>query len=314
MTQTQRIHPFSQLMILIGLFGAGLILASIATIVILKTMLGISLFDMPKAITDPSNVEEMRLIQVVSTFFTMCLPALIFARIISRHPFSNLGFNNGFNLKQLFFILLLMLASMFVVGALGELNQLIPISKSLAASFKKMEDEYNKQVMALAHMNTTVDFLYSLLILCLLPAIFEEMFFRGAMQPVFIKWTKHVFPGILLTSIIFSLVHASYYGFLPRLFLGLLLGYIYWYGKSIWLNIILHFLNNAFAVTEMFVLNREGKLTAESMNDTFPIYYGLLGLIAVLALFVVYKKESERLFAERAVRLEQNVLNSYGDE
>lgn len=294
MYDARTISPLSQIGILIGLFVGGLVFGGIATLFVVKGMLNVPLTQLADAITNPANVQAARVIQVVGAFFMLALPAFIFAVIVYRKPFNYLGFSLRLNVRQFFYVLLLLIAAFAVVGALAQLNEMIPISKSWQTYFQGKEDEYNKQVMALAHMNSPVDYIWSLLILALLPAVFEEMFFRGALQQVMIRLTKYVFLGILITSILFSLVHASYYGFLPRLFLGMLLGYIFYYSKNIWLNITLHFLNNAFAITQMYVLNSKGKLNAEALNQTYPLYYGLIGLVAVLAIFVVYKRECER--------------------
>lgn len=307
MYEARTISPLSQIGILIGLFVGGLVFGGIATLFLVKGMLNVPLTQLADVITDPANVQAARVIQVVGAFFMLALPALIFALIVYNKPFNYLGFSWRLNVRQFFYVLLLLIASFAVVGALAELNQMIPISKTWQTYFQGKEDEYNKQVMALARMNSAVDYIWSLLILALLPAIFEEMFFRGALQQVMIRLTRFVFLGILITSILFSLVHASYYGFLPRLFLGLLLGYIFYYSKNIWLNITLHFLNNAFAITEMYVLNSKGKLNAEALNQTYPLYYGLIGLVAVLAIFVVYKRECEKfLLTASAIEAERN--------
>ena len=76
----------------------------------------------------------------------------------------------------------------------------------------------------------------------------------------------------------------------------MMLGYIFYYGKNIWLNILAHFTNNAVVVTSIYMMSREGKLTAESMKDeTYPLYVGILAITAIFALFVFYKRECMKL-------------------
>ena len=67
--------------------------------------------------------------------------------------------------------------------------------------------------MAIANMKTIQDYIFSLIIIALLPALFEEMLFRGALQPIIINISKNVFAGIFITSFLFSAFHVSYYGF-----------------------------------------------------------------------------------------------------
>jgi hypothetical protein len=138
----------------------------------------------------------------------------------------------------------------------------------------------------------------SLIVLAALPAIFEEMLFRGCLQKVMVSLTRNAFIGIFITSFLFSAVHFSYYGFLPRLFLGLMLGYIFYYSKNLWLNIAAHFINNAYAVTGMYVLSRSGKLTTDVLEETFPWYYGVIGGVIFIYLFLQFKKESARVVAQ----------------
>lgn len=287
------ISPFGQLGILMGLFGAGFILAGLATVVVLKLALGVPLTGMAAAVLDPKNIGVARFVQFASTFFLFAVPAFILALIVDRKPVHYLGFATHSNLRQFYLVLLLVMAALFAQSTLSQLNEHIPISKEWEQTFRRMEDEYSKEVLSMAQMKSFGDYLYSLLILAFLPALFEEMFFRGALQQTFIRLFRNAFWGILVTSIFFSAAHFSFYGFLTRLFLGLLLGYIFYYGKNIWLNITAHFLNNAVVVTGLYMLSRSGKLTAKNLEDeNYPVYVGILAIVAVFALFSFFKRES----------------------
>ena len=125
--------------------------------------------------------------------------------------------------------------------------------------------------------------------------MFEEMLFRGCLQPVMINISKNVIAGIIITSILFSALHVSFYGFLSRFALGMILGLIYFYSKNIWLSVTFHFLNNAFGVTQLYSLSRKGLLTAvtASADDTLPLYYGVIALVIIYFAFKVFKRESE---------------------
>jgi membrane protease YdiL (CAAX protease family) len=234
----------------------------------------------------------------------MAVPVVFFGVIINRKPFEYIGFSPIINLKQILIVVLIAFAALIASDGFGEMNKWIPIPQTAANYFKTLEDNYDKEVMAITHMATAVDYVISLLVIALLPAMFEEMFFRGALQQVMIGWTKNVFTGIFITSVLFSAVHISYYGFLPRLFLGITLGYIFYYSKNIWLNILMHFLNNAIGVTQLYLLSQHGKLNADSLNDSFPLYAGVVGLLAVIALIFIFKNVCERLNARKAETFE----------
>ena len=286
------ISPLTQFGILLALFGAGFLLGGIATLLIAQAALHLPLLQLGDALNKSDNLSLLRWLQFAGTFCMFALPALVFARIINRYPLQYIGFNGRINLRQLFIVLLLVFAALYAQSTFSELNQMIPLPDNLRNTFKQLDEQYTQQVMAMARMNNVTDYILSLLMLALLPAIFEEMFFRGAMQQMFVRLLHNAFAGILLTSLIFSVAHFSFEGFLTRLFLGMMLGYIFYYGKNIWLNILAHFLNNAVVVTSIYMLSREGKLTAESMKDeTYPVYVGILAIVAIFALFVFYKRE-----------------------
>ena len=294
LTERPRFSPWAQFAILLCLVGVGLLVGSFISIAIIISSLHVPMAQLKDALLNSTNANLSRTIQFISTFFAMALPAIIFARIVNRKPFSYIGFNSAISGKQVFILVGIVLIGLILSAALSELNAMIPLSKSLAQSFKAMEDEYDKQVFAIANMKTVQDYIMSLIIIALLPAIFEEMLFRGCLQPVMINITKNVFAGILITGILFSALHGSFYGFLPRLALGLILGYIFYFSKNLWLSIIFHFFNNALGITQMYALSRKGLLTQNAMNDdTLPLYYGLIALVALYFAFRFFKKESE---------------------
>jgi len=294
LNERPRFSPWAQFAILLCLTGAGLVIGSLVSIFIALSYLHIPALQLQDALSKTENANLSRAIQFISTLFAMALPAIIFSRILNRKPFSYIGFNKAISGKQVFILIVIVIIALTLGAALSELNEMIPLSKSLAQSFKKMEEEYNKQVFALANMKTVQDYIVSLIIIALLPAIFEEMLFRGCLQPVMINITKNAFAGILITSILFSALHASFYGFLSRLALGIILGYIFYYSKNLWLPVIFHFLNNALGVTQLYALSKKGLLNFNAMSeDTLPLYYGLIALAALYFAFRIFKKESE---------------------
>lgn len=89
------------------------------------------------------------------------------------------------------------------------------------------------------------------------PALFEEVFFRGALQNLLVRWWKAPLLAIVVTSFIFSFIHLSVYLFISRALLGFILGLLYYRTKNIWVNVIAHFLNNVIAVTQLFVMSNQ---------------------------------------------------------
>jgi len=285
--------PWSQLAILLALSGGGLLVGSFVSIPIATSFLHVPLTGLSDALMKSENANLSRLLQFITTLFFMAIPSFIFARIMSNRAFHYMGFNGAVTGKQVFILVGIVFIAMIVSGVLSEVNEMIPLTKKAESYFQNLEDEYNKEMFAIANMKSTQDYIVSLIIIALLPALFEEMLFRGALQPVMISITRNAFAGILITSILFSAIHMSYYGFLPRLALGLIIGYVFYFSKNLWLSVVTHFLYNGFGVTQLYSLTKAGQLDADTMDDTFPLYYGLFAVAALFGIFYMFKKESE---------------------
>src|SRR5689334_619869 len=152
LTERPRFSPWAQFAILLCLVGVGLLVGSFISIAIIISNLHVPMAQLKDALLNSTNANLSRTIQFISTFFAMALPAIIFARIVNRKPFSYIGFNNAISGKQVFILVGIVLIGLILSAALSELNAMIPLSKSLAQSFKAMEDEYDKQVFSIANM------------------------------------------------------------------------------------------------------------------------------------------------------------------
>jgi len=90
----------------------------------------------------------------------------------------------------------------------------------------------------------------------ILPALGEELVFRGVLLRHFREWTKNIHVAIFITAFLFSSVHMQFYGFLPRFLMGVLFGYMLYWSGSIWVPIMAHFINNAAAIVVAFLSTR----------------------------------------------------------
>ena len=99
----------------------------------------------------------------------------------------------------------------------------------------------------------------------IIPAIGEELFFRGVLQRIFSGMTRNYHWGIWITAVLFSLVHSKVFTFLPILILGALFGYLLVWTKSIWVPILAHFVNNTTAVL-LYYLSNTGKIKEETLD------------------------------------------------
>ncbi len=127
-----------------------------------------------------------------------------------------------------------------------------------------------------------------------LPALCEETLFRGGLQNFLTRGTNMPWLSIIVVSILFSLAHFSFYGFLSRFFLGIVLGALFHYSGKLWLSILAHFINNALAITVLYISTQQGKPLQEAMKQDETSFWGILAIPAVVGLFALFKKVSMR--------------------
>lgn len=289
----------SQLAILLGLMGIFMIVSALLVAMIGAAAMHVPPMKVALEMNRPEYVNLSRFLNTLASLFVFMVPSLILARILSKRPFAQLRFNTQISGRQALLVLFLSLASIIMGGALGALNEWIPIPATWYAKAKAMEEIYKETMLAMATMKTTSDYLISLLVIAALPAFFEEIFFRGALQQVFVGMTRSRWVGIFITSVLFSAIHFSYFGFLPRLALGIVLGLIFSYSKNIWLSVLLHFLNNALIVTQLFIMSRQGKPIEKTMDENAPVWWGVIAIVLIVTLFRAFRKESEKVAASK---------------
>jgi membrane protease YdiL (CAAX protease family) len=276
--------------LLIGLALTGIFVASIIGLLVLKMTSGtIS----EAALNDPNNAPTLRFIQVLSVLVGMFLPAVITARILQRKPFYLLGYRKTTTAKQVGIVFLIVLVSLFIAGAFGYVNKQIPLPPNWKAWSDNLEKQYAGQVEIMMSVKTFGGYLLSLVLMAFLPALCEETLFRGGLQNFLTRATKSPWLAIIIVSILFSLVHLSFYGFLPRIFLGIVLGLIFYTTGNLWLSITAHFLNNALAVTQVYIMVRQGKEIKGAIDQDLPgLYWGFIAIPLLIILLRTLKKNA----------------------
>ncbi len=292
MNQNSDMGYGSQFAILLGLLGGGLMLSGLLMGLAASQLLGMPMSQVGIALLKPENLQLSRLLNISASFIIFFIPAWAVAKISYKKSFLAMGFTTKGSRKQLIVVIFISVGALFLSGALGALNEVIPMPAAFLRKARAIEDQYKQAMLSMATMRNGVDYLISLLVIAVAPAIFEEVLFRGGVQRILVGWTKSAFWGILISSIIFSAIHGSYFGFLPRVGLGIVLGLIYYQSKNIWLCIAMHFINNGIVVTQLYILNRMKKPIAQAMDETMPMWIGLIAIAFLFGAFKIFKSES----------------------
>ena len=290
-TNSKGISYTAGFFMLIAFAVAGVFIAALVSIPVWTSMTGLSFKDMEKGMSDPANSNAIKAIQSVTFVIGFLLPAIFTSYLLNRKPMDLLGFTKKINWKQIGIVCAIVISALFVSAFLAYVNESLPISESLKMKFDQLENDYNKQVEVIIGLNSIGEYILALIIMGFLPALCEEALFRGGLQNFLTRSTKMPWLSIIIVSILFSALHFSFYGFLSRLFLGVVLGLLYQYSGKLWLNIIAHFLNNALAVTAIYVYKSQGKPIKDAIGENAnSAWWGILLLPAVIGLFIVFRK------------------------
>ncbi len=245
------------------------------------------------------NIQVFKLIQTFSSIGTFVLPALFFASKESYSATRYLKLNKPANIRLIALATIIIFSASPFIDWSIQLNQLMRLPaflKGLEEWMRDKEDQLEMLTRKLLLMKTIPDLLSILLVVAVIPALGEEFIFRGCLQRLFSRWAKSVHLGIWISAVIFSAIHLQFYGFLPRMILGALFGYLFFWSQNLWVPITAHFINNGSAVVSAWLLQRKGQNLdsidkPEVVQPGVPLFSVVL-TIALLALF--YKMASKQ--------------------
>lgn len=199
------------------------------------------------------DVIKLKIITIFSHIGTFIIPPFILLFIIKVNPL------NFFEIKKLnrlniVGIILFFLGSIIICEWLLQINKKIDFSVfSTYIADKVIESQFYRDKIIEAFIDKSyINYIFNIIILAIIPAFGEELTFRGVLQPIIIKLSNKANISIIFTAFLFAFIHFQFLDFLPRFFIGIAYGYIYYYSKNIILTIVLHFLNNFTALSIFF--------------------------------------------------------------
>ena len=197
--------------------------------------------------------------------------------------------------------MLLLLGAIPVINFLVELNLGLSLPDKLAGIEEKIrssEQDAHEMMDAFFSTTSVLGFITNLFMIAVIPALGEEFLFRGVIQRILTEWFKNHHIAIIVSAILFSIMHFQFLGFLPRMALGILFGYLFVWSRTIWVPVIAHFVNNAMAVVFVYLYS-DGVIhydldTVGSTAETY-LYAGFSALAITVMLTVIYYHEKKRL-------------------
>ncbi len=249
----------------------------------LSSLLG--MLSQPESETAKSFLYIFQLINQVGMFI---LPPLLFAYLFSTHSGRYLKISRSPSLMLLLLGGLSIFTLLPFINWLAEINSHMTFPNALAGIgewMKAKEVQADQLTELFLQVKSPAGLALNLLVIALIPALGEELLFRGLLQRLLGEWTRNIHAGVILTAFIFSALHLQFFGFLPRFLLGLMLGYLLEITQNLWIPIFAHFVNNATLVI-LFYLHYNGFIATKmedfgSTHNYFVIAFSLLVTVGV---------------------------------
>lgn len=263
-----------------------------------------SMMEMVTALETPAGDESLKIplyiIQGCATFIGLILaPAWFLAS--ERKRVSDLLITKGNYLLLFLLTIVLVMVFMAVNSVFIEWNATVTFpdfAKAFEEWAREREDLAAEITTYLTRFDSFGQLLIAMLVVAVLPAIGEELVFRGIIQNQLHAATKNIHVAIWIAAILFSAIHFQFFGFVPRMLLGALFGYLYVWSNNLWYAIVAHFANNGLSVIAMY-LNQQGKLDVDLESpESVPMYVFLVSCLLTAALlyyFYQYFKNQSKL-------------------
>ena len=261
----------------------------------------------------PLSVSSLKWIQFFQSAAMFLLPPLCMAYLWSKQPLEWLKVKGEKDLKgeklkvkgERVWAVVLMLVALPAINLLAHINEQMALPaflEPLEAWMKTQEETAKNLTDQFMHVTTFGGLIINLLLMAVLPAISEELTFRGVLMNLFkvkgkrleVKGESVPHLAIWCSAILFSAIHLQFYGFVPRMLMGALFGYMLVWTGSLWTPILMHFTNNAMAVILYFVSLRAGwdieMMDAIGTNDT--LWLGVVSMVITIVGIYAFRRST----------------------
>lgn len=292
--QQNEVSAGSQFLGLIGLVFGSLVVSTILSIVILMPFFGLEiLLDSASVnnLENPEIISALKIMQFFNGIGMFIIPPILFFFIYKIDWRKYLNFQLPEKRAHLLLAIVVVFAISPLINAMVFFNESIQLPDflhGLESWIKRTESQAAAIIAAFVKYDSIWVLAVNLLIMAVIPGIGEELLFRGLVQPLFNKITGNIHAAIWISAFLFSALHMQFYGLIPRMFLGAIFGYIYFFSGSIFVPMLGHFVNNFVAIIGYILMNK-GLISEDpnkigiSEND-----YWMTLVSCVLTAFIFY--------------------------
>jgi membrane protease YdiL (CAAX protease family) len=267
-------------------------------------LLDVNLFSDTAALdisSESVNLSALKFYQSVYSIGMFVIPPFIFSYLVHNKVSAYLFLNKKDSFNKYFLAILVIVFALPLINFMGEINSHLKLPEFMAGIENWMrESEEQAKVISKKFlvMDTPAELISNLVMIAVIPALGEELLFRGVIQGLFAKMTKNIHWGIVISAFLFSALHMQFFGFLPRMAMGVLFGYLLVWTNNLWIPIIAHLANNGFIVVMSYFIYK-GNIPQEVENVGASNSFAFSALVSVffvgIILFHFYRTRERQL-------------------
>lgn len=293
------ISPWGKMLLLFGLIVLFAIFTAFGGLLIGKYYLDTDITGLAAMLSNPSGkvLGFTKFYQFINQIGIFILPVLLYTYLVSTSG------SRYLKIDKLPVSVSVLLAVSIVFTILPFLNYIsqINMEMSFPPSLLWLEEwmtekELQAKILTEAFLKTDIvyGFMINILIIAIIPAIGEEFLFRGILLRLFKEMFRNIHLAVFVSAIIFSLFHLQFFGFFPRMLLGVVLGYLFVYTGNLWIPIIFHFVNNAASVTVYYLYeNNYISINVDNFGASANMVYVIGSLLISIWLIVVIRQREK---------------------
>lgn len=276
----------SGLLIILGIWLIAMVIGNIVAGIMMITIAGLTLDEaaiiMDVIMDKPNGWLALTLGQGFASVVTFIIAAWFYWKVIEKKSFADFNFKELPNWSIFLLAIIIQLVFLPFNGWLQSVNENIALPASMAG-FESVLKGMEESAKVLTDFLTGVDgigqFILAFIVIAVIAGIGEELIFRALIQRKLYKSFKNPHVAIWVAAIIFSAIHFQFYGFFPRVALGALFGYFYYFTGNIWVPIVAHVFNNGLALTMLFLVKRGIVSSEVEQLDNVPIPMVIVSLL-----------------------------------
>jgi membrane protease YdiL (CAAX protease family) len=294
--------PFPQLMFALFVMVASVMVFMFAGMIVALPFFGLD--GMMNSVSDingnPESIYFLKYFQVVQSVGLFVVPPFILGRLYQGNSGEYLQINRTTIWQTYLYAALTLLVVIPFINFLGALNGQMKLPEMLSGLEHRMQNwEETAKIMVEKFMKVEhiSGLLFNIFMIAVIPAIGEELMFRGVIQRILTNLTKNYHWGIWISAFLFSAMHMQFYGFLPRMALGAMFGYLLVWTGTMWVPILAHFVNNTMGVISYYLINK-GVIAKDveewgSGSEQLPLVIFSIA-VAGLLLYLIWRIEQAK--------------------